>query len=206
MSDPGQRSAKDIFSEAADLPPDQRRAFVESACAGDPALLSEVLSLLAHLNDSTEFLSPHDFAQLSDSFSGAAGPQPGDVIGRYTLRERLGAGGMGEVWRAEQTEPITREVALKLIKPGMDTREVVARFMTERQTLALLDHPNIARVFDAGATPAGHPYFVMELVRGAPVTTYCDDHRLSTRHRLELFLTICDAVHYAHQKGVIHRD
>ncbi|MDB5325475.1 MAG: pknB 19 [Phycisphaerales bacterium] len=131
---------------------------------------------------------------------------PPDHIGRYRILERLGHGGMGEVYVAEQTEPIKRRVALKVIKAGMDTRQVVARFEAERQALAMMDHPNIARVFDAGTTDTGRPYFVMELVRGVPITQFCDDARLSTRQRIELLVPVCQAVQHAHQKGIIHRD
>ena len=133
--------------------------------------------------------------------------EPGAVIaGRYTLLQKIGEGGMGEVWVARQTEPIKRKVALKLIKTGMDSKAVLARFEAERQALALMDHPNIARVLDAGATESGRPYFVMELVRGIPITEYCDRERLSIRERLELFVLVCRAVQHAHQKGIIHRD
>ena len=131
---------------------------------------------------------------------------PGTVIGPYKLLEQVGEGGMGVVFVAEQTEPIRRRVALKVIKPGMDTRQVIARFEAERQALAMMDHPNIARVLDAGTTEAGRPYFVMELVRGMPITEYCDKARLSPRGRLELFVDVCQAVKHAHQKGIIHRD
>ncbi|MGD8699479.1 MAG: serine/threonine-protein kinase, partial [Gemmatimonadales bacterium] len=127
-------------------------------------------------------------------------------IGPYHIRDVLGEGGMGVVYLAEQTEPIRRQVALKVIKPGMDTRQVIARFEAERQALAVMDHPNIAKVFDGGATPDGRPYFVMERVEGVPITLYCDEGRLSIRQRLELFLAACQAVQHAHQKGVIHRD
>src|SRR5215211_3105840 len=127
-------------------------------------------------------------------------------LGRYRLLEELGEGGCGVVYRAEQLEPVRREVALKVIKPGMDTRSVIARFEAERQALALMDHPHIAKVLDAGATESGRPYFVMELVKGVPITKYCDDHKLTPRERLELFLPVCQAVQHAHQKGVIHRD
>ena len=130
----------------------------------------------------------------------------GTVIGRYHLLQKIGEGGMGEVWLAEQKEPVRRRVALKLIKAGMNTREVVARFESERQALALMDHPAIAKVFDAGSTPQGAPYFVMEYVAGVPITTYCDNHRLSTRERLELFMHVCEGVQHAHQKAIIHRD
>lgn len=140
------------------------------------------------------------------SFQPAHAEKSGDQIGRYTLIEILGEGGFGSVWRAEQTKPVRREVALKIIKLGMDTREVIARFEAERQALAVLDHPNIAKVFDAGATPTGRPYFVMELVRGAPLTKYCNEHQLALKERLELFAEACRAVQHAHQKGIIHRD
>ncbi|MEJ2239618.1 MAG: serine/threonine-protein kinase, partial [Gemmatimonadales bacterium] len=127
-------------------------------------------------------------------------------IGVYRILQVLGEGGMGVVYEAEQMEPVRRRVALKVMKVGMDTRDVVARFEAERQALAVMEHPNIAQVFDAGASETGRPYFVMEAVRGVPLTEYCDRHRLSTRERLELFVPVCDAVQHAHQKGVIHRD
>jgi hypothetical protein len=134
-------------------------------------------------------------------------PAKGQVIaGRYTLREALGEGGMGTVYRADQTEPVKRQVALKLIKIGINSRVVLARFDAERQALALMDHPNIARVYDGGTTDSGQPFFVMELVRGEPITTYCDRHRLPVPARLELFVAACQAVQHAHQKGIIHRD
>src|SRR5579864_6481417 len=128
------------------------------------------------------------------------------VIGRYHLLQRIGEGGMGEVWLAEQKEPVRRRVALKLVKAGMNTREVIARFESERQALALMDHPAIAKVLDAGSTAQGAPYFVMEYVAGVPITAYCDNHRLSTRDRLELFMRVCEGVQHAHQKAIIHRD
>ena len=132
--------------------------------------------------------------------------KPGDRIGRYKLLEKIGEGGCGIVYMAEQTEPIRRRVALKVIKLGMDTKQVIARFEAERQALALMDHPNIAKVLDAGATDTGRPYFVMELVRGIKITDYCDQHNLSTAERLDLFMQVCHAVQHAHQKGIIHRD
>ena len=158
--------------------------------------------------------------QTPGSFPGnaAAGParhddidqpiteRPGTVIGPYKLLEQIGEGGMGVVFMAEQTEPVQRTVALKIIKPGMDTRQVIARFEAERQALALMDHPNIAKVLDAGTTDSGRPYFVMELVKGVPITKYCDEHHLPLRERLELFMQVCQAVQHAHQKGIIHRD
>jgi serine/threonine protein kinase len=131
---------------------------------------------------------------------------PGTVIGPYKLLQQIGEGGMGTVFLAEQTQPVQRQVALKLIKAGMDSRQVIARFEAERQALAMMDHVNIARVLDAGATEAGRPYFVMELVHGVPITRYCDDHRLTPRQRLELFVPVCQAIQHAHMKGIIHRD
>ena len=135
-----------------------------------------------------------------------SGPDSGRVIGPYHLLERIGEGGMGEVWLAEQRKPVRRRVALKLVKAGMDTREVVLRFESERQALALMDHPAIAKVFDAGSTPEGRPYFVMEYVAGIPITAYCDKHKLTTRQRMELFIQVCEGVQHAHQKAIIHRD
>src|SRR5262249_9462923 len=134
-------------------------------------------------------------------------PEPDALIaGRYTLQEKIGEGGMGEVWVARQSEPVKRKVALKLIKPGMDSRAVLQRFEQERQALALMDHPNIARVLDAGMTPNGQPFFVMELVNGLPLTRFGDELRLTPKERLELFVPICQAVQHAHQKGIVHRD
>ena len=134
------------------------------------------------------------------------GEQPGTRIGHYKLLEKIGEGGFGIVWMAEQEEPVRRRVALKIIKPGMDTREVIARFEAERQALAMMEHPNIASIFDGGTTETGRPFFVMELVEGVPITTYCDANQLTTKERLELFMEVCHAVQHAHQKGVIHRD
>ncbi len=134
------------------------------------------------------------------------GQKPGDRIGRYKLLQQIGEGGCGVVYKAEQEEPVRRMVALKIIKPGMDTKSVIVRFEAERQVLALMDHPNIAKVFDAGATDSGRPYFVMELVRGIKITEYCDQNSLTTEARLNLFIQVCQAVQHAHQKGIIHRD
>ena len=128
------------------------------------------------------------------------------MIGRYRLMEQIGEGGMGIVFVAEQEKPLRRKVALKVIKPGMDSKAVISRFEAERQALALMDHPNIARVFDAGTTDTGRPYFVMELVRGVPITDYCDHNKLTIRERLELFVQVCHAIQHAHLKGIIHRD
>src|SRR5262245_2308327 len=131
---------------------------------------------------------------------------PGAMIGPYKLMEQIGEGGFGLVFVAEQQQPVRRKVALKIIKPGMDTRDVIARFEAERQALALMEHPNIARVLDAGTTQSGRPFFVMELVRGIPIVEYCDQQQLTPRERLELFLSVCQAVQHAHSKGIIHRD
>jgi non-specific serine/threonine protein kinase/serine/threonine-protein kinase len=138
--------------------------------------------------------------------TGSSAGSAAESIGPYRLLQKVGEGGMGEVWLAEQTEPIRRRVAIKLIKAGMDTKQVVARFEAERQALALMDHPSIAKVFDAGETPRGLPYFVMEYVQGESISGYCDRQRLTTVERLELFLAVCDGVQHAHQKGIIHRD
>src|SRR5207302_4997637 len=135
-----------------------------------------------------------------------AGEGPGTGVGPYKLLEQIGEGGFGVVFMAEQTVPVRRKVALKVLKPGMDTRQVVARFEAERQALAIMDHPHIAKVFDGGATASGRPYFVMEWVKGAPITEFCDQNQLTPRQRLELFLPVCQPVQHAHQKGVIHRD
>ena len=132
--------------------------------------------------------------------------RPGTTIGRYRLMEQIGEGGMGVVFVAEQEKPIRRKVALKVIKPGMDSKAVVARFEAERQALAMMDHPNIAKVLDAGTTDFGRPYFAMELVRGVPITEYCDRNRLTIPERLALFIQVCQAIQHAHQKGIIHRD
>ncbi len=196
----------EIFQAAADMADaGQRAAYLQQACAGDPALRAEIEQLLEH-DRAEDSLLDRMTPGLSDTFAIAVAERPGTRIGPYKLLEQIGEGGMGSVYVAEQREPISRKVALKIIKPGMDTRVVVARFEAERQALALMDHPNIAKVFDAGATEAGRPYFVMELVKGKPITEYCDDEHLSMRERLELFITLCHGVQHAHQKGVIHRD
>jgi eukaryotic-like serine/threonine-protein kinase len=161
---------------------------------------------MAFQDNSPKDTADHNDPGLTPTQSLDASDVPGTVIGRYSLVRRLGEGGMGEVWLAEQREPVRRRVALKLIKGGANTKEALVRFESERQALALMDHPNIAKVFDAGATPRGVPYFVMEYVAGAPITVYCDNHKLSTRERLELFAHVCEGVQHAHQKAIIHRD
>src|SRR5262249_28580327 len=142
----------------------------------------------------------------TSSFSGPVGEGPGSRVGHYKLIEPVGEGGFGVVYLAEQQQPVRRTVALKVLKPGMDTRQVLARFEAERQDLALMHHPNIARVLDGGETASGRPFFVMELVKGVAITRYCDEHRLTPRERLALFVPVCQAVQHAHQKGIIHRD
>ena len=195
-----------IFDAAMELDdPAERARFVARACAGDGKLLADVEALLRS-HDSRSLLD----APLLDV--GAVESQnhvtegPGTVIGRYKLLEKIGEGGMAVVYMAEQEQPIRRKVALKIIKLGMDTKQVIARFEAERQALALMDHPSIAKVLDAGATETGRPYFVMELVQGVSITEYCDRNSLSTKDRLALFVQICNAVQHAHQKGIIHRD
>ncbi|HEX8202582.1 MAG TPA: serine/threonine-protein kinase, partial [Isosphaeraceae bacterium] len=177
--------------------PGARAAYLDQACGGDRVLRSRLDELLHALDHEPRFL---------ESSPVPPGGAPGAVIGSYRPLRTIGEGGMGVVYLAEQEHPVRRRVALKVIKPGLDTAQVVARFEAERQALALMDHPNIARVLDAGAIADGRPYFVMELVRGIPITAYCDEHRLSVRERLELFIPVCQAIAHAHGAGVIHRD
>ncbi len=203
--------ANELFLHALELnAPGARRKYLDGMCAGDVALRAEVEALLEASARAGNFLaSPapelpgRGAATLEEP---AVTESPGTVIGPYKLLEQIGEGGFGVVFMAEQTHPVRRRVALKVLKPGMDTRQVVARFEAERQALALMDHPNIARVFDGGATPAGRPYFVMELVKGAPINAFCDQNQLTPRQRLELFILVCQAVQHAHLKGIIHRD
>ena len=192
-----------LFQEAADLAPAQRGAFLERACGEDSALLARLQSMLAELEGGESLVLPRP---LDPDSAPDPDVRPGSTIDRYRLLQEIGEGGFGVVFLAEQLEPVRRKVALKVLKLGMDTREVVARFEAERQALALMDHPSIARVLDGGATAGGRPYFVMELVHGVSLTEYCDRNRLSTAERLELFAETCAAVQHAHQKGVIHRD
>ena len=218
-----------------------RAAYLARACGENAQLRAAVEGLLRAHQNTGDFLELPDAPVLAKMIDRAspdlpAGEGPGSRIGPYRLLEQIGEGGFGVVFLAEQTHPVKRQVALKILKPGMDTRQVVARFEAERQALALMDHPNIARVFDGGMTgemrsaefesqgqegsgkslpqsafhsphySAGRPYFVMELVRGVPITNYCDEHRLTLPERLELFVAVCQAVQHAHQKGIIHRD
>jgi WD40 repeat protein/serine/threonine protein kinase len=203
--DPSLPSAKerDIFLEALDQPtPEARSAYLDRVCGDDHALRASVEALLRNYKDDNFLEVPSSAMSRPDPLT----EKPGDAIGPYKLLEKIGEGGFGAVYVAEQREPIRRRVALKIIKLGMDTKQVVARFEAERQALAMMEHPNIAKVLEAGATDTGRPFFVMELVRGITITDYCDQNQLSTRQRLDLFIQICHAVQHAHQKGVIHRD
>jgi serine/threonine protein kinase/Tfp pilus assembly protein PilF len=201
------RSAR-ILQRALELHGEARRAFVEGACDGVPGLFEEVCGLLAAHGEAGAFMD----APTANEVAGGAKPLkpltegPGTVIGRYKILQAIGEGGFGAVYMAQQTEPVKRKVALKIIKLGMDTKQVIGRFEAERQALALMDHPNIAKVLDAGATETGRPYFAMELVKGVPITEYCDTNGLNTEERLRLFTQVCSAVQHAHQKGIIHRD
>jgi eukaryotic-like serine/threonine-protein kinase len=198
---------KSIFGKALALrSPAEQAAYLEEACGNNPRLRAEVESLLQAHQEAGSFLGDPEPSLLATVDAPSVSERPGTIIGPYRLLEEVGEGGMGLVFVAEQQYPVRRKVALKLIKPGMDTRLVVARFEAERQALALMDHPHIARVLDAGETVGGRPYFVMELVRGVPITQFCDGHRLTPRQRLELFVSVCAAVQHAHTKGIIHRD
>jgi len=195
----------EIFAAALELPVGERAAYLARECGDDHALRLRVEAFLRADSEAGNFMETPPGASPLQSFN-AIGEKPGDRIGRYKLLQQIGEGGCGVVFMAEQEEPVRRQVALKIIKPGMDTRSVIARFEAERQALALMDHPHIAKVFDAGATESGRPFFVMELIRGIKITDYCDQHSLSTAERLELFVQVCQAVQHAHQKGIIHRD
>jgi tetratricopeptide (TPR) repeat protein len=209
--------ARRLFLEIVDLPDAERAAELDRACGRDDALRAEVEALLRAERAAGAFLSnptgpghssgrSDDSPDASEPAAASAAERAGSQIGRYKLLEQIGEGGMGTIWMAEQREPVRRRVALKIIKLGMDTKQVIARFEAERQALALMDHPNIAKVLDAGATGTGRPYFVMEYIRGIPILEYCDTERLDTRARLDLFARVCHAIQHAHQKGIIHRD
>src|SRR5262249_42104869 len=215
----GTMSERDLFIAALQIAdPAARAAWLDQKCAGDAALRRRLEVLLQALGQAGSLLDNPAVpppATTGDEGNGGPAPDtgagpllegPGAVIGPYKLLEQLGEGGFGVVFLAEQQEPVRRKVALKVLKPGMDTRQVVARFEAERQALAIMDHPHIAKVLDGGATPSGRPYFVMELVKGLPITDFCDQHQLTPRQRLELFVQVCAAVQHAHQKGIIHRD
>jgi serine/threonine protein kinase/WD40 repeat protein len=218
MSDPGEHEVA-IFGTALQLPPGQRPAYLDEACGGDGILRQRVEAFLADHMQAGDFLNnPAPGAQRLSAAALPADPKAtlhrapapsekaGDHIGRYKLLQQIGEGGCGVVYMAEQEEPVRRKVAVKVIKLGMDTKSVIARFEAERQALAMMDHANIAKVLDAGATETGRPYFVMELVRGTKITDYCDANNLPTNERLKLFIQVCQAIQHAHQKGIIHRD
>src|SRR5205823_647787 len=193
---------KEIFEQALDITSaEERLRFLTGACGKDAALLARVQALLRADESGESFLPEQPKGTVV-----AITEKPGDRIGRYKLLQQIGEGGCGVVYMAEQEEPVRRRVALKVIKLGMDTKQVIARFEAERQALALMDHPNIAKVLDAGATETGRPYFVMELVRGIKITEFCDEKSVPTADRLKLFAQVCQAIQHAHQKGVIHRD
>jgi eukaryotic-like serine/threonine-protein kinase len=229
------RDTEAIFHAARDIPePKHRQAYVRQACGGDEAQVAFIEALLAAADTPDSFLNRPGDTECAADVGGSSTEHAGAIIGPYKLLQQIGDGGMGIVWMAEQTQPVQRKVALKVIKPGMDSRQVIARFEAERQALAMMDHVNIARVFDGGTTgekdeggrmkdesdvgcdsafrlhpssfQAGRPYFVMELVHGVPITKYCDDNHLTPRERLELFVPVCQAIQHAHQKGIIHRD
>jgi serine/threonine protein kinase/tetratricopeptide (TPR) repeat protein len=184
---------------------EERAAYLDEACGHDPDLRRRVEKMLAAQTQAKSFLERPP-GVLGTTVDAIGIEKPGAMVGPYKLLEQIGEGGFGEVFMAEQTQPVRRRVALKMLKPGMETRQVVARFEAERQALAIMDHPNIAKVYDGGATASGRPYFVMELIKGVPITEFCDQNRLTPHERLDLFVPICRAVQHAHQKGILHRD
>jgi serine/threonine protein kinase/tetratricopeptide (TPR) repeat protein len=199
-------SEQSIFLHAVGLAsPHGRAAYLDDVCRDNPRLRRELDALLA-AHDRLGADQPPGAPELARTVDEPTTERPGTIIGPYKLIELVGEGGMGTVWMAQQTEPVKRLVAVKLIKAGMDSAQIIARFEAERQALALMDHPNIARVLDAGTTNSGRPYFVMDLVKGVPITRYCDEHHLTPRERLELFIPVCQAIQHAHQKGIVHRD
>jgi eukaryotic-like serine/threonine-protein kinase len=213
MSDSSHDLLRRLFDRAFELPPAARAVFLEQKCRGDEALKKRLEAMLAAAEGSGFLGEPTGagaaaaaVAAVAPAENAVIGEGPGTVIGPYRLLRQLGEGGFGFVFLAEQSEPVQRQVALKILKPGMDTRQVVSRFEQERQALALMDHPNIARVLDAGATEAGRPFFVMDFVDGVPITAHCDRQRVAIDDRLRLFAQVCDAVQHAHGKGIIHRD
>jgi len=201
------KDIKLIFAEALEKQASgERAAYLDAACGNDSELLGKVEALLTAYAEADD-VPDSPIIDLGPSMEDATlVEQPGTIIGPYKLLELIGEGGFGAVYMARQEEPIRRRVALKIIKLGMDTKQVIARFEAERQALAMMDHPNIAKVFEAGSTERGRPYFAMELVKGVPITEYCDANSLDTQQRLALFIDVCRAVEHAHQKGIIHRD
>jgi eukaryotic-like serine/threonine-protein kinase len=201
------KRVKEIFMAVSEVAADGRAALLDRECAGDAELRQRVEALLQAHEEPASFLRRQVPGGPDQTGAYVPNEQPGAVIaGRYKLLEEIGEGGMGTVWVAEQTQPVRRKVALKLIKAGMDSKTVIARFDAERQALAVMDHPNVAKVFDGGLTETGRPFFVMEYVKGVPITEYCDTVRLSVPDRLQLFTQVCRAIQHAHQKGIIHRD
>ena len=213
------KDAKAIFLQAIEKKNStERNSFLNEACRGDLVLQRRVTELLRSFDEAGGFMEDKPGAMLLpevtdkpviEGLATVIGPTsegPGTVIGPYKMLQQIGEGGFGTVYMAEQAKPVRRQVALKIIKPGMDTKDVIARFETERQALALMDHPNVAKVLDAGTTDSGRPYFVMELVHGVSITEFCDRNNLTARQRLEMFVDVCNAVQHAHQKGIIHRD
>jgi len=208
MSDPSQLEDA-IFAAALHLPAERRDSYLTKACGEDGELRGRLANRLTNQTSAEDETVVSEFdpdATITSNGVLKREEMLGETIGRYKLAEKLGEGGFGTVYVAEQEEPVKRRVALKITKLGMDTKEVVARFKIERQALAMMDHPGIAKVLDAGATGSGRPYFVMELVSGIKITEYCDQNKLSTHKRLELFIQVCRAIEHAHQKGIIHRD
>jgi len=195
--------AREIYKAVRNLPIAERESFLNKECGDDDALLDEVKVLLKH----DDFNSAHTL-ESTDPFGSTVDYEPDDTmeIGKFKIIGTLGEGGMGIVYLADQIEPVKRRVALKVIKAGMDTKQVVARFEAERQALAMMNHPGIAKVFEAGETKDARPFFVLEYVKGMPITEACDEHKLNTNQRLELLAKVCDAVQHAHMKGIIHRD
>jgi serine/threonine protein kinase len=198
MNEAPRPSIEDLFHGASDLAPEQREAWLAERCGGDGELKERVLALLQQDAGGTRGVLTGDASRFLDSQA--------LKIGRYTIVRELGSGGMGTVFLAQQDEPIQRLVAIKRIRSDVDSEQIVQRFDVERQTLALMTHPCIAQIHDAGTTNDGHPFFAMEYVEGHTLTRYCDERKLDWRRRMELFCRICSAVHHAHQKGVVHRD
>ena len=205
MVQPAAHRAKKLFNDALEQPPDARQCFLDAACAGDRALHRQIERLLDAHNVVGDFLADPTRFNAGEALR-LPPATPGTRIGRYTLRERIGEGGFGEVYRAEQREPVCRNVALKLVKPGMCTRRAIASFEAERRTLAMMDHRSIVKLLEAGTTEYGCPCFAMEYVRGAPITAHCDGERLGIDERVRLMVEVCEAMQYAHQRGIIHRD
>src|SRR5581483_6635295 len=204
---PDPKRVKEIFMAVSEAAADGRAALLDRECAGDAELRQRVEALLQAHEEPASFLRQPIPGGPEYTGAHVSNEEPGMIIaGRYKLLEEIGEGGMGTVWVAEQTQPVKRKVALKLIKAGMDSKQVLARFEAERQALAVMDHPNIAKVLDGGLTETGRPFFVMEYVKGVPITEYCEAARLSVPERLNLFVQVCSAVQHAHQKGIIHRD